>query len=389
MDARAPDPLALGALEGVLPAGWTATPEARDAPPEWRFLVIPGPDGPRWIVPESPALGWPALACWRPFGRASRAKWAAAAAAYRAGQLRRLPGVARIGAAPPAGDARDGWAALGWDEAAPPAPVVSIGVPGPTRKASAILVSRARRRPRAVVKAPLAAAARARIAHEAAALRRLARTRPGLAPRLLYEDRESGRSAQTAAPARMPQARIGRAHRDWLARLVPKETRAPLAEVCARIAARLDAAACLAPARKARCAAALDALARSGAGEVGLGESHGDFAPWNLRAGADGALVAFDWEFAEPAAPRGDDIAHFLARVALAQGLRDPRALEARIVAALARPALAPLLGHGNPRLIWRLYALGYIARVGACGIADGCAEILNQVVETWRHEPL
>lgn len=381
MDALVPDPRALGALEKVLPAGWRATPNPAEAPPEWRFLIVPGPDGPRWIVPEAPALGWPALAPWRPFGRASRAKWAAVVAAYRAGQLRRLPGVRALGAVPPAGGAGDGWAALGWDEDAPPAPVVSIGTPGPTRKASAVLVSRPRRTPRMVVKAPLAARAKARIAHEAETLRRLARARPGLAPRLLSEDRENGRSVQAAAPARTPPARIGRAHRAWLARLAPAGARTPLAEVCARIAARLG------PALAPRHAEALEALARKG--EVAVGESHGDFAPWNLRVSASAALVAFDWEFAEPVAPRGDDIAHFLARIALAQGLHDARALEARVVAALSRPALAPLLGHPDPRVIWRLYALGYIARVGACGIADRCAEILNQVVETWRHEPL
>jgi hypothetical protein len=31
-----------------------------------------------------------------------------------------------------------------------------------------------------------------------------------------------------------------------------------------------------------------------------MGLAHGDFAPWNTRALADGSLYLFDWEFARP-----------------------------------------------------------------------------------------
>lgn len=376
--------LAARALGGLLPEGWAVAPAPADAPPEGRFRIIPGHGGPRWIVPEDPDLGWPGLAAWRPFGRVSRAKWAAVMGAYRARRLGRLPGVAAIGIAP--GDDA-AWNAIGWGEARSPALVVSIGAPGPTRKATAILVSRARRAAAAVAKAPLAPGAAARIGHEAETLARLARDRPGLAPRLLHFDAGRGRSLQEPLPGAATGGRLAAPHRAFLAALAPPAATLPRAEFTARLAARLDAVATLAPETAVRLRAALDALA--GPGEIEIGRVHGDFAPWNLRRARDGALAAFDWEFAEAQGPRGHDAAHFVARVAIAGGAGTPRALERRVVAALSRPALRPLLGHGDARLVWRLYVLAHLMMLAECGIDDGHAEIFNQVVETWRHEPL
>lgn|GEM_PF-6943119 len=377
--------LAARALGGLLPEDWAVAPAPDDAPPEGRLWIIPGHGGPRWIVPEDPDLGWPGLAAWRPFGRVSRAKWAAVMATYRARRLGRLPGVAAIGIVPAADGT--GWETIGWDEARPPALVVSIGAPGPTRKATAILVSRARRAVVAVAKAPLAPGAAARIRHEAETLDRLARARPGLAPRLLHHDADRGRSLQAALPGSAMGGRLAAPHRAFLAALAPPVATLPRAEFLADLAARLAAVETLAPETAARRRAALAALA--GPGAVGIGRVHGDFAPWNLRRARDGALAAFDWEFAEPAGLRGHDAAHFIARVAIAGGARAPGVLERRVVAALSRPALRPLLGHGDARLVWRLYVLAHLATLAECGIADGHAEIFNQVVETWRHEPL
>ncbi len=215
----------------------------------------------------------------------------------------------------------------------------------------------------------------------------LFRSRPGLAPRLLHHDADGARSLQTALPGAATGGRLAAAHRAFLAALAPGGATLPRAEFHARLAARLGAIETLAPATAARWRAALDALA--GPGEIEIGWVHGDFAPWNLRRARAGALAAFDWEFAEPFGARGPAAAHFIARVVIAGGAGTPGALERRVVAALSRPALRPLLGHGDALLIWRLYVLAHLAMLAECGIADGHVEILNQVVETWRHEPL
>ncbi len=125
-------------IDKVFPTGSLPAWNADDVPPQERFWVIPGKRGPRWIIPRTPLVGWPALRQWRPYDLSSRLKWAAITTAYRARQLGLMPGVAPIGVA---GSSDLSWEHVGWREDPTPVPVIYVGTPGPTRKAVATLVN--------------------------------------------------------------------------------------------------------------------------------------------------------------------------------------------------------------------------------------------------------
>ena len=101
---------------------------AKDAPPKHRYFVISGKDGPRWIIPCNPALGWPALRFWTPFNFTSRLLWQGLIEAYRLRGLGLVPGVDTIGVAGTGGSVGCG--------VVPSSGVLSraeLGLPGNTR----------------------------------------------------------------------------------------------------------------------------------------------------------------------------------------------------------------------------------------------------------------
>lgn len=79
---------------------------------------------------------------------------------------------------------------------------------------------------------------------------------------------------------------------------------------------------------------------RDGMGD-GLGDWawHGDFAPWNLAAAADGRLLVWDWERFATGVPLGFDAVHHFLHRALK---RMPPAMAAQACLAQAVPTLAP-----------------------------------------------
>ncbi|MFQ5785436.1 MAG: hypothetical protein ACE5H8_11530 [Alphaproteobacteria bacterium] len=369
-------------VRGIFSGDAVALQSANDAPADARFWVIPGRAGPRWIVPQDAALGWPALRLWRPYDAASRAKWTLVTAAYRAGELGRLPGVAALGVA-----GCDGWRHLGWDGDAAPVAVIHIGTPGPTRKAIATLVDRAQGRPLAVAKAPLGPAAAGRILHEAAALDGLAREAPGVAPRPLFSDPATGRSLQTFAAGAPSGMRLTAAHLGWLDRLRVSNSETSLRDGAEALARRLRALPRLDDGTRRRYGRLLEGVAFPE--PLPAFRVHGDFAPWNLRRAEGETLIAFDWEFSETPGLPGHDLVHFLCRVLLARGAADACEIERKIRAALAAPRFRRLLGGLRPAPLWRYYVLWYRILCLENGIDDACARIFNQIVETWDDEPL
>ncbi len=260
-----------------------------------RYWVVPGRHGPRWIVPENPRDGMAVLAHWRPYGLISRLKWAALTAAYRAGQLGRVPGISGLGIA---GAGTADWGHLGWRGAAPPVPSIYIGTPGPAQKAVATLVADGAAV--AVAKAPLGPLAASGILHEAAMLERLATEKPGMAPRLLHTDRDAGIGVQEAVMGRPCGRRLGAAHLGWLAGLRMTGAETSLAEWVGRF----DPPQGCDVVRRA-----LDAAADTTS--LPAHWEHGDFAPWNLKWRGRGQIAALDWEEARPGGLPLLDLLHF------------------------------------------------------------------------------
>ncbi|MGB1547506.1 MAG: phosphotransferase family protein [Alphaproteobacteria bacterium] len=268
-----------------------------------RFWVVRGKRGPRWIVPENPAHGLPALRRWRPFDVASRVKWALLLGAYRTGALGFVPGIGKIAVAVP--EAVD-WSHLGWHGGPGPQPVVHVGTPSANQRFVASLVDPLSRRVKAIAKAPIGEAAAARILHEADMLERLAEEQPGVAPRLLFRNAASGITAEEAFQGEPTGRRLTAAHLAFLDRLRITGAETSLRQEIERLRPAL---ATLPPARAEALGAVLKRLDRPT--PLPAVWVHGDFAPWNLFL-QEGRLVACDWENAEPRGLPLFDAMHFL-----------------------------------------------------------------------------
>ncbi|MCE2509404.1 MAG: phosphotransferase [Alphaproteobacteria bacterium] len=290
-------------LDGLFPEGSRRLATGETAPREMRFWVIRGKRGPRWIVPAHPAAGLAALRHWRPFDAASRAKWTLLMAAYRAGVLGAVPGIARLAIGIP--ETAD-WSHLGWQGVSAPQPVVHVGTPSANQRLVASLVDPETGVALAVAKVPVGANAQARILHEADLLERLAEEQPGVAPRLLFRNAARGIATEEAFRGQPTGRRLTADHLAFLDRLRVAGGEISLRHAVERLRPALDG---LAPDVAAAISPVLDGLdAPAPLPAVWL---HGDFAPWNLFR-QEGRLVACDWENAEPRGLPLFDAMHFL-----------------------------------------------------------------------------
>lgn len=57
------------------PAGSEVVDDIRDVAPEERFWVIPGKDGPRWLIPQDTRYRSLIFQSWYPYDFVSIAKW--------------------------------------------------------------------------------------------------------------------------------------------------------------------------------------------------------------------------------------------------------------------------------------------------------------------------
>jgi hypothetical protein len=266
------------------------------------YLVLHGQTEPRWIIPESSALGLPVISRWRPYSAASRFKWQTLLSLYRLGLLARAPGVERC---------RITFAANAWEEAlglpsSSLRPVVYVGVPGDTRKLVISLVSAKTHTVMGILKFALGKQAEENIANEAALLLGLERAGIRTCPRALVWEPASGLFIQSAVIGDLSGRAFTSKHRELL--LSYRRSESVEVSVCAEALERSIDQSALSVAQQALVGTALSAL-RSG-GRYPAFWIHGDFLPWNLkRCGAE--IYAIDWEEGEVRGLPGQDIFHY------------------------------------------------------------------------------
>jgi hypothetical protein len=267
------------------------------------YTVIPGEDGPRWLIPNRSEFAQIILREWRPYRPAARLLWLGICIAARTGTLRLVPRTAQVDLPSDAGSQLLGRAGQAVD-ALPP--LILVGNPAPTRKLLIFLLSRAYNS-LVLVKVPLTSAARASIRNEAETLKKLQGRYN--APRLIHYSEETGAATQAYVAGRLGSRRCkpvylrllvdlarsggtvslrarGRGLRDRLLRMSAHSEHAPL----------IDSALAWLEDDKPLPAALV----------------HGDFAPWNIREMRDGSCTLIDWESAEWQGLPLHDLCHFL-----------------------------------------------------------------------------
>lgn len=268
------------------------------------YLVIPGKDGPRWLIPARSQASASVLDIWHPYNLSSRMKWLAIRMAARAGALRLFPSVASVATC------RAG--ALRWFErcAIPSRTgemVVLVGVPSADRKLVSFLLDDAHRIA-AVLKVGVTASGGLSLLHEAEVLDRLAPYR--WAPKLLSVHPELHAAAQEYVPGAMPGREFRPEFMDILCGLPRSGGSKNLAQIAGEMARRfqpfrphLDQ---MAPGLLDRSLECLD-LDLS----VPTILTHVDFAPWNMRKNPKRGYVVVDWEWADFDGLPAYDLFHF------------------------------------------------------------------------------
>jgi len=193
------------------------------------------------------------------------------------------------------------------------------------------LVDADERRVASVAKVPIGPQARHAIIHEADVLVRLEKEKPGIAPRLLFVNRETGIATQVIIEGRPSARNLTLAHINWLLNLAVPAEIISLREYARNLAQQI---------------VELDGVDK-GTRDVLSGITygidahstvpavwvHGDFAPWNLKLRQEGTIAAVDWEHAFPNGLPLFDLVYFGSIQAFLFG-------ERRIVSASMEPLL-------------------------------------------------
>jgi thiamine kinase-like enzyme len=294
----------------VYPRGAIFTSGQDNVPLKHRFWTISVGGRPRWIVPQLPKLGLPALRQWRPYGALSCIKWQALLAIYRLGLLGYLPNVQSFGIFHQ--NLLD-WDHVFWDYPEPPTVIIYIGTPGVTSKAVVTLARQDTGRPTVIMKIPLGIKAAASIAQESFVLKDLENHKHKVSPRLLHYDINSGWSFQEAINGSSVAMRFTESHYDFLCKLNTSTSFVTLAELSASLSRRLNKLSSLSFDEHQILNRTLQQIYDET--PITAGWVHGDFAPWNLKWTNKKVLIAVDWEFSEWGGPIGLDLIHYHCRI--------------------------------------------------------------------------
>ena len=266
------------------------------------YTIIPGNDGPRWLLPNRNKLTRTILREWRPYSPAARLSWAGVRLVARLGALRFLPGTMQTRL--PATAGRQLLSHIGQEADASP-PVILVGNLSTTRKLLVFMVIPSQGLD-AVVKLPLTFAAHASLRNEADTLRKLDGKHG--TPRLLHYSEESGAAMQQYLTGKLGSRRCKQEYLRLLLDLVRTGELISLRARGRRLEERLRSHSAYGN-YAGNLESALAYLKEDAVVPAAL--VHGDFAPWNIRELRDGTCTLLDWEFAEWLGLPLHDLCHF------------------------------------------------------------------------------
>ena len=278
-------------VQKIFPAGSEISKNPLEVPPEDRFWLIPGQNGPRWLIPQEKKYGISVFQQWHPYNIFSRIKWKILYLAYYTGRLGLIPEVKLIGIAR---NSKKVWTQFDWDRKSVPIPIIYFGTPCSTRKAVAILIDSINLQPCIICKVPLADLAEESIKREYNILRYLKKNNPGVAPTPILLDKESGASVQEAIIGSPLSRTFSSLNWRFLEQLAFSNNTTSVFEQSQRLLNSLSETDRL----KSKTKIYLERLLKECNDTTPLPQIcvHGDFAPWNIKKIENGSLMAFDWE---------------------------------------------------------------------------------------------
>lgn len=279
------------------------TPELVIEDPD-RYLVIPGKNGPRWIIPAASRSSESVLRAWRPYSCTAQVKWFAIRMATRAGLVQLFPSVSSVTISRKSllrWLERSGIAARAGEM------VILVGSPSPYGKLIVFLLDETHN-VAAVLKVGINSGGRASILREAEVLRQLEQY--CWAPNILSVHPDIGAASQEYVHGTMAERAFRPAYLDLLCYLPQSGGSVNLGDFAHAMSTRLgpfaDAMCKIAPDLLNRCLSCIDVNT-----SVPTMLVHGDFAPWNIRSTLRAGYVLVDWEWANFAGLPMHDLLHF------------------------------------------------------------------------------
>ena len=278
-------------VQKIFPAGSEIIKNPLEVPPEDRFWLIPGRNGPRWLIPQKRKYGLSVFQQWRPYKLASCIKWKVLYGAYYTGRLGLIPEVKSIGIA---SDSKKIWKHFNWDNESAPIPLIYFGTSCKNHKAVAILVDSTKLQPCKIGKLPLSELAAESIKREYNNLCYLKKNNPRIAPSPIFLDNESGVSVQEAIIGSPLSRAFSGQHWRLLEQLDSSNNTTSVFEQSQRLLVLLSETDRL----NLKTKILLEKLLKECKDTTSLPQIfvHGDFAPWNIMKIESGSLVALDWE---------------------------------------------------------------------------------------------
>jgi hypothetical protein len=282
-------------VQKIFPAGSEITKNPLEVSPEDRFWLIPGQNGPRWLIPQEKKYGLSMFQQWRPYNYTSRIKWKIIYMAYYTGRLGLIPGVKSIGIAK---DSKKAWSHIHWDRESVPIPIIYFGTPCSTHKAVAVIVDSFKMQPSIICKVPLSDLAAKSIKQEYNILCYLKQNNPGVAPIPFFLDRESGAAVQEAIIGSPLPRTFSGLHWKFLEQLAISDNATSVFEHSQSLLNLLSKIDRL----ESKTKILLERLLKECRDSTSLPQIfvHGDFAPWNIKKIDNGSLMALDWEMGDP-----------------------------------------------------------------------------------------
>lgn len=254
------------------------------------YLIIPGKNGPRWLVPSNPKFSINVLPVWKPYSISSKIKWFLILMLYFLRLNYFLPIFKKIQSNSillkhPNSDRGV-------------VPVIYIGTPGKQQKAVATLVDYISLKPLAVMKVALQNDAFSSILKEAETLNKLSLISSLNVPKLIKIDYEGRQTWQTYLQGSLSGKRLLKRHIDWLLKLPKPSNKTTVAEYKQKLIFFLDSDdICITTGKKKKLWSIVNNINIDA--YIPLTLVHGDFAPWNIKFHSNKELVVIDWEDAE------------------------------------------------------------------------------------------